>query len=43
MASAKGVGGGGNELASSLFVITKVYYQKRYSLYIKLYKDQEKF
>ena len=40
MASAKGVGG--NALASSVFVITQVYYLKWDSLYIKLYKDQEK-
>ena len=40
MASAKGVGG--NALASSVFVIKQVYYLKRDSLYIKLYKDQEK-
>ena len=40
MASAKGVGG--NALASSVFVITQVYYLKRDSLYIQLYKDQEK-
>ena len=41
MASAKGVGGG-NALASSVFVITQVYYLKRDSLYIYVYKDQEK-
>ena len=40
MASAKGVGG--NALASSVFVIKQVYYLKRDSLYIQLYKDQEK-
>ena len=40
MASAKGVGG--NALASSVFVIKQVYYLKRDSLYISLYKDQEK-
>ena len=40
MASAKGVGG--NALASRVFVITQVYYLKRDSLYIQLYKDQEK-
>lgn len=40
MASAKGVGG--NALASRVFVIKQVYYLKRDSLYIKLYKDQEK-
>ena len=40
MASAKGVGG--NALASRVFVIKQVYYLKRDSLYIQLYKDQEK-
>ena len=40
MASAKGVGG--NALASRVSVITQVYYLKRDSLYIQLYKDQEK-
>lgn len=40
MASAKGVGG--NALASRVSVITQVYYLKRDSLYILLYKDQEK-
>ena len=40
MASAKGVGG--DALASSVFVIKQVYYLKRDSLYIQLYKDQEK-
>ena len=40
MASAKG--GGGNALASRVFVIKQVYYLKRDSLYIQLYKDQEK-
>ena len=39
-ASAKGVGG--NALASRVFVIKQVYYLKRDSLYIQLYKDQEK-
>ena len=39
MASAKGVGGA---LARSVFVIKQVYYLKRDSLYIQLYKDQEK-
>ena len=33
---------GGNALASSVFVIKQVYYLKRDSLYIQLYKDQEK-
>ena len=40
MASAKGVGG--NALASRVFVRKQVYYLKRDSLYIQLYKDQEK-
>ena len=40
MASAKGVGG--NALASRVFVIKQVSYLKRDSLYIQLYKDQEK-
>ena len=39
MASAKGVGGA---LARSVVVIKQVYYLKRDSLYIQLYKDQEK-
>ena len=32
----------GNALASRVSVITQVYYLKRDSLYIQLYKDQEK-
>ena len=33
----------GNALANSVFVITQIYYLELSSLYIKLYKDKQKF
>ena len=33
----------GNALANSVFVITPIYYLESHSLYIKIYKDKQKF